>query len=77
MPNKGYISPAVLAKLDEVANFIQRYQDIHHYAPSRQNIADEFGVVKSVAAYYLRLMQRLGMVELTPKVPRSLVLIRN
>jgi SOS-response transcriptional repressor LexA len=77
MPTKGYISPKVRTKLGEVENFIQRYQEVHHYAPSRQNIADEFGVVKSVAAYYLRLMQRLGMVSLTPNTPRSLVLIRN
>jgi len=75
MSKKDYISHRVRTKLDEIYAFIEQYQASHHYAPSRQELADAFDTSKSIIGFYLRKMARLGMIE-PPKfnVARSLTL---
>jgi len=75
MTQKNYISPSVRRKLDAIYAFVEQYQASHHYAPSRQELAEAFGTSKSVIGFYLRRMALLGMIEpLEFGVARSLTL---
>jgi len=78
MPPKGFISPKVLSKLDEVYNFIGRYKTSNGYSPSRDELAVTFSTSKSVIGFYLRHMVRLGWI-IPPKfgISRCLTLIKR
>jgi hypothetical protein len=78
MPPKGYISPSVLSKLDELYNFIERYKFNNGYPPSRDELAVKFNTSKSVIGFYLRHMVKLGLIQ-PPKfgISRCLTLIKR
>lgn len=65
-------NPEYLARLETIKGFIMVFFNAHHYSPSTQEIADEFEVSTSVAAYWLRALEKSGWLE-----PREPGICRN
>jgi len=57
--------------------FLQAYFDEHGYAPSMRELAAELGMSAMGARDILRRLDRDGMVEVTPGVPRGIALTRK
>ncbi len=61
-----------------IINFIEHYQAQHHRSPSYREIGAAVGITsKDHVSRDLKRLERQGYLSLTPRVGRSIVLLRN
>jgi len=60
----------------QVLSFVESFWAAHGYSPTCDEIRDALGLSsRSHAAYHLRVLEREGLIERTPHVPRSVRLV--
>ncbi len=62
----------------QIIAFIERYQERHHRSPSYEEIGEAVGITsKDHVSRDLKRLQDQGYLSFTPRVGRSIVLLRN
>lgn len=64
-------------KQQEVLDYLKGYIKEHGIAPSRQEIADNFGFHPTGALSHLKALEKKGYIELIPKIARGIVIIND
>lgn len=62
----------------EIFRFIERHIEERGYAPTRQDISDEFGFKSANAAeQHLKALAAKGAIKLVPSISRGIVLLAS